>query len=109
MKHLASIALTAALAVGSVLSTALPAASTSLGSSSTASNVILVQERGTRRYPDYDRRPYWRDRDHDRRHWRERRWERSHWDDRWRRDDRWRDDRRYYHRRPGGVIFEIRP
>ncbi|MBB3288970.1 MULTISPECIES: hypothetical protein [Rhizobium] len=108
MKHLASIALTAALALGSVLSAALPAASTTLGSSSTASNVILVQERGTRRYPDYDRRPYWRDRDYDRRHWRERRWERRHWHNRWR-DDRWRDDRRYYRRHHSGVILEIRP
>jgi hypothetical protein len=105
LKHLASFALTAALAVGAVLSATLPAAAVPLASpsSTTASNIILVQEQGTRRYPYDDRRTYWRDRDRDHRHWRERRWERRH------SDDRWRDDRRYHHRRHGGVIFEIRP
>ncbi|WP_113357930.1 hypothetical protein [Rhizobium sp. SYY.PMSO] len=105
MKHLASIALTAALAAGAVLSAALPAASAPLGNppSSTASNIILVQEHGTRRYPNDDRRTYWRDRDRDRHHWRERGWERRHW------NNGWRDDRRYHHRHHHGVIFEIRP
>ncbi|PST21384.1 hypothetical protein C7U61_08665 [Rhizobium sp. JAB6] len=104
MKHFASLALSAALAVGALLTATFPAASMPLANSSSpmASNVILVQEQGTRRYYDDDRRAYWRDRDH--RHWRERRWERRHW------NDRWRDDRRYYHHRHhGGVMFEIRP
>ncbi|TXI09518.1 MAG: hypothetical protein E6Q76_05540 [Rhizobium sp.] len=103
MKHLASIALTAALGVGSVLSAALPAASAPLDnpSSSAASNVILVQEHGTRRYPNDDRRVYWRDHDHH--HWHERGWERHHW------NDGWRDSYRYHHRPHHGVTLEIRP
>ncbi|MBN8954098.1 MULTISPECIES: hypothetical protein [unclassified Rhizobium] len=105
MKHFASFALSAALAVGAVLCATLPATSATLGSSpsSSVSNIILVQEHGTRRYPNDDGRAYWRDRDRDHRYWREHRWERRHW------DDRWRDDRRYHHRHHGGVTFEIRP
>ncbi|MGV1794199.1 hypothetical protein GR212_08045 [Rhizobium lusitanum] len=106
MKHLASIALTAALAVGSVLSASLPAASASFGnnpSPSSASNIILVQEHGTRGFPGDGRRTDWRDRHHDRRHWHERGWEGRRW------DNGWRDGRRYHHRPHHGVIFEIRP
>lgn len=102
--HLASLALSVTLAIGSALPAALPAmaAPPSNPSISRASDVVLVQERGSRRWGDDDR-PRWRDRD--RRHWHgDRGWDRRrHW------DDRWRDDRRYHHRRHGSVIFEIRP
>ncbi|TIX89362.1 hypothetical protein BSK43_022525 [Rhizobium sp. P44RR-XXIV] len=105
MKHLASIALTAALAVGSLLSVALPASAAPFGSPSApnSSNIILVQDHGTRWHPDsYDDRRHWRDRD--RRHWRgDRGWDRRD------RDRYWSDDRRYRHRHHSGVIFEIRP
>ncbi len=105
MKHLASIALTAALTLGGMLSAALPAASAPFANppSTGASNIILVQEHGTRRYPNDERGPYWRDYHHGHDRWRERRWERRHW------DNGWRDDRRYHHRHHGGVMLEIRP
>lgn len=106
MKNLASIALTAALTVGSLLSVTMPAmAAPPSVSQATAPDIVLVQDRGTRWHPDsYDDRRRWRG--HDRRHWRDDRgWDRRrHW------DRSWRDDRRYYHRRHrSGVIFEIRP
>ncbi|MGZ9720727.1 hypothetical protein [Rhizobium miluonense] len=109
MKYLASIALTAALTVGSVLSVALPTTAAPLGvSPATTANVILVQEQGSRWHPDsdYDRRAYWRDRE--RRHWRDDRdWDRRHWDRGWHRG--WYDEGRYHHPHHGGVILEIRP
>jgi len=105
LKYVASLALTAALAVGSVLSATLPTTAAPLGvSTTTTSDIILVQDHGTRWHPDVDngRRTYWRDRD--RRHWRDDRgWDRRH------SRGGWHDDRRYYHRHHGGVMFEIRP
>ncbi|MBB6483607.1 hypothetical protein [Rhizobium lusitanum] len=109
MKYIASIALTAALTVGSLLSVALPTMAAPLGvSPALPPNVILVQEQGSRWHPDsdYDRRSYWRARHH----WRddeERDWDRRHWNRGWHRG--WYDDRPYYHRHHGGVMLEIRP
>jgi hypothetical protein len=112
LKKLASIALAASLTMGTVLAAVVPAMAMPVTNSPSPSlsGIVLVQERGSRRYQDYDRgrRDYWRDRHHDRRHWREsrdRRWDRRrHWD-----DDRRYYDRRYYHPRRSGFIFEIRP
>lgn len=101
------------LAMGTLLTAMAPAMAMPATNSPSpnASGIVLVQERGSRRYLDYDRgrREYWRERHHDRRHWREsrdRRWDRRrYWDD----DRGYYYDRRYYRPRRGGIIFEIRP
>ncbi|HEY0122907.1 MAG TPA: hypothetical protein VGC14_14335 [Rhizobium sp.] len=107
MRKFASIALAASLTMGTVLAAVVPATAVPLTNSPSPSlsGIVLVQERGSRRYQDYDRgrREYWRERHHDRRHWRESR------DRRWDRRRHWNDDRRYHRPRRGGVIFEIRP
>jgi len=111
LKNLASIALTAALAVGSLLSVTMPTmAAPPRASPATASDIVLVQEQGTRWHPDsYDNRRRWRGLD--RRHWHDDRgWDRGRQrDGGWRGDSGWRDDRRYHRRHQSGVIFEIRP
>jgi hypothetical protein len=115
LRNFASIALAAALAMGTVLAAVLPATAMPLTNSPSPSlsGVIMVQEHGSRRNQDWDdgRREYWRDRHHNRRYWRDSRWDRRHyWGDRRRYgDDDWRYGRGYYHPRRGGIIFEIRP
>ncbi|HEX8046487.1 hypothetical protein [Rhizobium sp.] len=115
MRKFAAIALAASLTMGTMLAAAVPAKAMPVTNSPSpsVSDIVLVQERGSRRSPDYDRgRRDWRERHHDRRHWRESRDRR--WDRRWDRRRYWDDDRRYYDRRDyrprrGGVIFEFRP
>ncbi|QND47010.1 hypothetical protein HB780_14850 [Rhizobium lusitanum] len=115
MKKFASIALAASLVMGTMLAAVVPARAMPVTNSpsTSASDIVLVQERGSRRNQDFDNgRRDWRERHHDRRHWREsrdRRWDRR--SDRRRNwgDDRRYDDRRDYRPRRGGVIFEIRP
>ncbi|WP_047454538.1 hypothetical protein [Rhizobium rhizogenes] len=112
MRKFAAIALAASLTMGTMLAAAVPAMAMPVTNSpsTSVSDIVLVQERGSRRNQDFDRgrRDYWRDRHHDRRHWREsrdRRWDRRRdWG-----DDRRYYDRRYYHPRRSGFIFEIRP
>ncbi|MEZ2219770.1 hypothetical protein [Rhizobium sp. RCC_161_2] len=110
MRKFASIALAASLTVGTVLAAMVPATAMPLTNSpsASASGIVLIQERGSRRYLDNDRgrREYWRERRHDRRDWRE---SRDRRDRRWDRRRHWDDDRRDYRPRRGGVIFEIRP
>ncbi|WFU10398.1 hypothetical protein QA646_05950 [Rhizobium sp. CB3090] len=107
MKHFASIALAASLAMGTVLAAAVPATAMPLTNSPSPSlsGVILVQEHGSRRNQDWyeGRRYYWRDRHYDRRYWHDRWDRRRYWD-----DDDWRY-RRYHHYRHGGIYFEFRP
>lgn len=113
MRHFASLALAAMLALGTLLTAMPPAMAMPVTNSPSpnVSGITLVQERGSRRYLDYDRggREYWRDRHHHRRHWREsrdRRWDRRrYWDD----DRGYYYDRRYYRPRRSGFILEIRP
>ena len=115
MRKFAAIALAASLTMGTMLVAAAPARAMPVTNSPSpsVSDIVLVQERGSRRNQDFDRgRRDWRERHHDRRHWRESRDRR--WDRRWDRRRYWDDDRRYYDRRDyrprrGGIIFEIRP
>ncbi|UWU22490.1 hypothetical protein N2601_05875 [Rhizobium sp. CB3060] len=105
MRHFASIALAASLAMGTVLAAAVPATAMPLTSSPSPSlsSVILVQERGSRRNQDWYDGRYWRDRHYHHRYWRDSRWDRRRYYD----DDDWRY-RRYHHRHHGGIYFEFR-
>jgi hypothetical protein len=104
LTHFASIALAASLTMGTVLAAAVPATAMPLANSPSpsVSDVILVQEHGSRRNQDwYEGRRYWRDRHYHHRYWNDSRWDRRrYWDDDWR--------YRRYHHRHGGIYFEIR-
>ncbi|MDL2398486.1 hypothetical protein [Rhizobium mayense] len=108
MKYIALMALAASLAMGTVLAAVVPATAMPLTNSPSpsSSGIILVQEHGSRRDPnwDYGRGEYWRNRHYHDRHWRDSRWDRRHYY-----DDDWRYGRGYYRPHRGGIYFEIRP